>query len=88
MQKLVCDGCGKGEPSSTPEKKRTIRAVRLNIVNDPRESTPDDRHDADLCPECRGHMLAKYFRINYEGTLELPSFLEPTTRERDERIAV
>jgi hypothetical protein len=89
MQKLVCDACGRGEDSTTPQKKLKIRKSKLGIVNDRRTTVPEgtDRYEADHCPECRGAMLAKYFRVYVEG-LEMPtSVSEPTERERQVRIA-
>jgi hypothetical protein len=78
MQTLMCDGCGKGELLSTPEKKRTIRTVKLSVIHDTRESLPNsnERHEADLCAECQTILLSRYFRVKHGRILEIPQFLE------------
>lgn len=88
MQKLVCDGCGMGEDVSIPEKKRTIRSVKFSIVMDPRVTMPghEEVHEADLCDNCRGHVLANYFRVSAEGQLDVPAFLEPTRKEWSTKV--
>jgi hypothetical protein len=78
MQTIVCDGCGKGELLSTVEKNRDIKTVRLSIMLDARESMPNsnERHEADLCSECRSIMLNRYFRVKEGRVLEIPRFLD------------
>ena len=86
MQILKCDGCPATESLDTPQKMRTIRTVKFQVINDSRENIPEgtDRHEADLCARCIGTILSKYFRFMTEeeleaGHLELPTFLEKPT---------
>lgn len=75
MQKLTCDGegCRKSESLSTPDSRRTIKRIKLHVINDSRESIPQgqDHYTTDLCPECLGHMLNRFFVTPQTGALEL-----------------
>ena len=88
MKKVACDGCGMGEPLDLPDKQRTIRTVKIAVSTDSRSSFPEssDHYEADLCKQCVGHLLDKYFNVLAEGQLSVPAFLEPTKRERGERL--
>lgn len=78
MQTVVCDGCGKSEMTSIAEKNRSIQSVRLTILTETRESmaNSNERHEADLCGDCREIMLNRYFRIKEGRILEIPTFLQ------------
>ena len=84
MRELKCDGCGLREDTRIPDKKRVIREVKLSVATDTRSSWADseERHEADLCPTCRGTLLHAYFGLSAEGTLQVPAFAQPTALER------
>jgi len=81
MQTIVCDGgCGKSELSSIAQKSRDIQPVRFSILTDTRASgsmpESNEKHEADLCGDCRKILLDRYFRIKEGRILELPTFIE------------
>jgi len=86
MRKIACDGCGKSVPQSN---KDDVKLVRLQIVNDERESFPEaiERLEADLCATCRGQLKAWCFGVVAEGRLELPAFIHSTQAERERAAA-
>jgi hypothetical protein len=86
MRKVSCDGCGMSEPLSTPAQVRKIRPVKFGIVHDDRSTVPEgtERYEADLCGECQGAVLDKFFRVH----VEVPAIIsEPSHRERELRAA-
>ena len=82
MKELKCDGCGLREDSRVPDQKRVIREVKLQVSTDSRSWAESERHEADLCPTCRGTLLHAYFGLPAEGTLAVPAFAQPTALER------
>jgi hypothetical protein len=81
MQQTQCDGCGLAEDMGMPKPK--IKKVTMSIVEEPRFPTGTKRHDADLCPDCIGKLLFRYFRVRAEGDLDLPAFIEPQSLSVD-----
>ena len=82
MKELKCDGCGLREDAKTVDKKRVIREVKLTVSLDARSWDAGERHEADLCPTCRGTLLHAYFGVPADGSLAVPAFAEPTKLER------
>lgn len=81
MQTVVCDGCGKAELLIITEKNRNLKTVKLSVILETRESmdSHNERHEADLCSDCRTLLLSTYFRIKEGRVLELPKFIEKHT---------
>lgn len=77
MKRVHCDGCGFTEPEDTPKAKRKIKPVTMIVVEDHRFPEGSEKHESDLCINCRGMMLHEYFKIPAQGSLELPAFLGP-----------
>ena len=67
MKELSCDGCGLREDSRVPDPKRVIREVKLQVSTDSRSWAESERHEADLCPTCRGTLLHAYFGLHGGG---------------------
>jgi hypothetical protein len=87
MNRIHCDGCGITEDAKTPKPK--IKRVKLLIETDPRFPEGTSKYDADLCPDCQGVMLHKFFKTPAEGKLEVPAFLAPVNdKERMHETAV
>lgn len=84
MKKLICDGCGMGELIDYPKHK--ITTVELRPITNSHVD-PIIPFKADLCSDCQGLLLHKYFNVPARGGLEVPAFLEPTDKERAVRLA-
>jgi hypothetical protein len=97
MRHVVCDGCGRSEASDLPDKQAQIRQVEILMQADKRNYPENkEKHQADLCPQCRDFILQKFFRSQVEGEWvikdsfdhELPEFMnEPTEMERKLELA-
>jgi hypothetical protein len=75
MKRLHCDGCGLTEAVDQPKHK--IEHVSFTLNENTRFPADTVKHEADLCPTCRGQLLHQYFNMPAEGTLELPAFISP-----------
>jgi hypothetical protein len=69
MRQIICDCCKKGDELKGEAKStRDIKQVILEIAEDERKSVPRVPIEADLCENCRGEMLKKYFRRTVDTT--------------------
>jgi hypothetical protein len=69
MKQIICDGCKVAEElKSSAKAGKNIKGVELEIAEDERESVPRVPFKADLCEDCRGELLKKYFRQTVDNT--------------------
>lgn len=75
MQRTICSGCG---ASVETGEKANIHKVELIVhSHDQREwaRKNDATYTEDLCDNCIGGILHKYFGVSAHGSLELPAFM-------------
>lgn len=78
MQRTICSGCGASAPIGKEDEGKIQRVTLIIHSNDHREwaRKHDPRHTEDLCDDCIGGMLHKYFAVSAKGQLTLPAFVQ------------
>src|SRR5687768_7889239 len=87
VRTINCDGCGMKEPVDTPKDEKQISPVKFIVVIDPRYVETNKTYEADLCDDCEGRVLHKFFNVSAQGRLSTPAFIDPSPADHELRVA-